>query len=121
MKRFCLVLAITIAASCSRKSLADDIILQPSPPLSRSVIGYGVITTSYTHIYDRRGYESETLGILRKGTIVEILERRPVLKDDISESWVFATGSYVGWLRESAINVYPSRSQAETASGSLKQ
>lgn len=118
MRIIVIAFIVLISASCLRRSAADAIQLAPTPPLSRTIIGYGVIDASYTHVLDRRDESGEPLGLLRKGSIVEILERRPVVKDGKAESWVFTMGTYAGWLREDKLKVYDSRAQAETAAGS---
>ena len=122
MKLRCLLpVLILVCAGCARKLPQDEIYLPPSSPLSRSVIGYGVVNSSYTHVLDKRGAEGMSLGLLRKGAIVEILERRPVVDGEKAESWVFASGAYSGWLREDEMRVFDSRAQAETAAGTLRQ
>jgi hypothetical protein len=125
LKKFCLAalpLILTASVSgCSRRSVSYEIQLPVTAPLSRSVIGYGVIASSYTHVLDRRDINGEPLGLLRKGSIVEILERRPVVQNNKAESWVFVSGTYTGWLREDELNVYDYRAQAETAAGNIRQ
>lgn len=113
---FCISLA-----ACARRHPSDEVIPPLTSPLSRPVIGYGVISSSYTHVLDKRGDDGTALGLLRRGSIVEILERRPVVRGDKAESWVFASGNFSGWLREEEVRVYSSRSQAETDSGMLRQ
>jgi hypothetical protein len=115
------VLFLISLASCTRHRPSDEIIPPATSPLSRPVIGYGVISGSYTHVLDKRGDDGTALGLLRRGSIVEILERRPVLRGDKAESWVFASGNFSGWLKEEEVRVYPSRAQAETDSGMLRQ
>ncbi|GHV19320.1 hypothetical protein FACS189494_00570 [Spirochaetia bacterium] len=103
---------------CYRTSNEDEIQLPANPPLSRPVIGYGVINTNYTHVMDNRG-DGRSIGLLRKGAIVEVIERRPVLNGETAESWVLADGNYRGWLREDELRIYPSMAQAQTASEGL--
>jgi hypothetical protein len=114
-------------SSCARNRNEYDIVLPLTPPLTRSAIGYGVISASYIHILESRG-ESTSLGILRKGTIVKILERRPLVKSGVREMWLLAsapTGTegedYSGWLRETELRIYESLAQAQTAAGRLLQ
>ncbi|MDR0383534.1 MAG: hypothetical protein LBH50_06060 [Spirochaetaceae bacterium] len=106
---------------CKRSSLQNEIVIPVTRPLSRSTIGYGVVNANYTRILDERGDEGKSLGFLRKGSIVEILERRPVVKDDKAETWVLAYGSYKGWVKENELRVYPSMAQAVTASENMPQ
>jgi hypothetical protein len=89
--------------------------------LSRTVIGYGVISASYTHVTAEPDQASLSLGYLRKGATVEVLERRSVNHGETAESWVFVEGSYRGWLREDVIQVYDHEAQAQTAAETLIQ
>jgi hypothetical protein len=107
--------------ACKRFSFENEILIPATSPLSRSVIGYGVINTNYTRILDKRGGDGRSIGFLRKGSIVEIMERRPVVTNNMAEIWVLASGSYEGWLKESELQVYPSKAQAVTASQILPQ
>jgi hypothetical protein len=112
--------------SCGQK---EEIRLAPPamPPLSRGEIGYGVVNVSYTHVANEPGGQGLSLGYLRRGSVVRILERRipgreagPVLP----ETWVRVEGRDAGapgWLPESVINVYPTEAQANTASDVLLQ
>jgi hypothetical protein len=107
--------------SCRRTAPEDEISLPLTPPLSRSIIGYGVVNANYTRILDKSGDNGNSIGFLRKGSIVEILERRPVLNGEKSEIWVLASGNYTGWLKENELRVYSSKAQAATASQSIPQ
>jgi mannose-6-phosphate isomerase-like protein (cupin superfamily) len=91
----------------------------PTPPLSRPFIGYGVIDVSYTHVVAEPNQAGFSLGYLRKGSVVEVLERRQVTHGGIVESWVFVSGIYQGWLKEDVIQVYDNPAQAQTASASM--
>ncbi|MDR2481447.1 MAG: hypothetical protein LBD07_04030 [Spirochaetaceae bacterium] len=101
--------------SCNKKP-QDMIILAPTPPLSRSVIGYGLITSGYSRLYDMRGEDKKSIGLLRKGSVVEIIERWPVIQENKTESWLFVRGTYSGWIREKELEVYDTLIQAQTAS-----
>jgi hypothetical protein len=120
---FCMIAAVTpgILSSCKRSLPEDEIILPATPPLSRSVIGYGVVNANYTRIMDKLGDGGNSIGFLRKGSIVEILERRPVVTGEKAEIWVLASGSYTGWLKETEMNIYSSKAQALTASQAIPQ
>jgi hypothetical protein len=107
------------ASSCKRNSFEDEIVLPLTRPLSRYVIGYGVVNANYTHILDERGDNGKSVGFLRRGSVVEILERRPVVNGNKAEVWVLASGSHKGWLKENDIRIYPSKDQALTASESI--
>jgi hypothetical protein len=96
-------------------------ILPPTtPPLSRSVIGYGVISVSYTHVVSEPSLSAFSLGYLRKSSVVEVLERRSVNNGGVAESWVLVGGSPGGWLREDVIRVYDREAKARTAAESLR-
>jgi len=106
-----------IACACRRAGNGAEIIPPVTAPLSRQVIGYGVIKSNYTHILDKIG-GGTSVALLRRGTIVEIKERRPLIVNGKAESRVFVTsGLNSGWLAEEELNIYSSRIQAETASG----
>jgi hypothetical protein len=116
-----------VISACNRNRNEYDIELPLTPPLTRSAIGYGVISASYIHILETRGEGGASLGILRKGTIVKILERRPLVKGGIRETWLLASvpnalgENYSGWLRENELRIYESLAQAQTAAGKLLQ
>jgi hypothetical protein len=117
---FLFVLA-SVFVSCGRES-GEALIIPPiTSPLSRSVIGYGVISASYTHVVAEPNQSGLSLGYLRKGAIVEVLERRSVNHDGKSESWVFVEGSYRGWLGEDVIQVYNNEARAHTAAEAFVQ
>ncbi|MDR2491700.1 MAG: hypothetical protein LBD20_09905 [Spirochaetaceae bacterium] len=108
-----------LAASCTKNAPDKDIVPPITAPLYRKVIGYGVVNTNYTHVLDRLGAEGKSLGFLRKGSIVEVLERRPIVREDSTENWVLAGGSYRGWLREDELKIYETEAKAKTAAASL--
>ena len=112
------ILALS-ASTCKRNSLDEEIVPPLTRPLSRYVIGYGVVNANYTHILDRQGESGKSIGFLRRGSIVEILERRPVIRGDKAEMWIFASGNYKGWMKETELSIYPSKAQALTASESI--
>lgn len=104
---------LLLLGACSRAS--EDLPLTPpsTPPLSRSVIGYGVVNNSYTHVQNDPASESVSLGYLRRGAVVEILERR--------KSWIRVNSVYKGWIKEEGVLFYRSKAQAGTASESLSR
>jgi hypothetical protein len=124
---FFLFLFSLLVISCPGKPVfkwfsekGESSILPPStPPLSRSVIGYGVINVSYTHLVSEPSPSGFSLGYLRKGSIVEVLERRFVNNGGVTESWVLVEDSSRGWLKEEVIQVYDNEAKARTASESL--
>ncbi|MDR3147895.1 MAG: hypothetical protein LBU00_05900 [Treponema sp.] len=92
------------------------------PPLSREEIGYGVVTASYTHIVDKPNSQGLSLGYLRRGSVVRVLERRASGQSS-PESWVLVEAQQgrdsPGWLPEPVIDLYSTEAQARTASESL--
>jgi hypothetical protein len=118
-----ILLAVLVLSSCERKN--EDILIIPpaTPPLSRQLIGYGVINVSYTHVVERAEGSAPSLGYLRRGAIVKVLERRPLTNQgnpgSASESWVLVEGNFQGWLSESVVDIYDNESQARTAAESM--
>jgi len=120
------ILVALVFLSCSPDSparRADEIVVVPpeTSPLSRPVLGYGVISASYTHVVAEPNQAGLSLGYLRRGAIVEVLERRLISHGEFAESWVFVGGAYRGWLRENVIQVYDNEAKAKTAAESFVQ
>jgi hypothetical protein len=120
-------MTVLFPLSCYRN---EEIRLAPPamPPLSREEIGYGVIKASYTHVVDRPDSQGLSLGYLRRGSVVRVLERRnggtAGNRPASPESWVLVeedaeVDDSQGWLQELVIDLYPTRAQALTASESL--
>jgi hypothetical protein len=123
---------LILPLSCSRDAAEIPVVPPPTPPLSRSVIGYGVIGASYTHVTAEPSAGGLSLGYLRRGAIVAVLERRSISSpaegnlEETVESWVFVSpaegeGAYRGWLRESLVQIYANLSQAKTAAQGFSQ
>jgi hypothetical protein len=126
-----------IPLSCDKK---EELRLIPpvTPPLSRDEIGYGVVNVSYTHVVDKPDSRSLSLGYLRRGAVVRVLERRAG-GSQLGGSqggqttavnrapWVLVEGhgdlslESPGWLPESVIDIYSTQAQARTAAESLLQ
>jgi len=135
-------------SACAGKKEETPVIPPLTSPLSQSFIGYGVVNVSYTRVLANpedeenapagnvlsgaalsgnalSGVTSESY--LRQGSVVRILQRRQVKKQDKLESWVqvygssagSAGGSGLGWLREALVDIYDNEPQARTASGSM--
>jgi hypothetical protein len=98
--------------SCSPRI---EIIPPPDPPLSRTILGYGVVTASYTRILDEPNNKGVALGYVRERTILTILERRLVREGEALSYWVLTEGDYRGWLPESVVDLYDSEGKAATA------
>jgi hypothetical protein len=115
------ILMIFLICSCTRT--AEDVSVTPPPTslLSRQFIGYGVISSSYIHITGEPAADGVSLGYLRMGSIVRVLERRSVNTESGVESWVLVDDIHQGWLREDQIQVYDSEAQAKTAAEILSR
>ncbi|MDR1411476.1 MAG: hypothetical protein LBI91_04655 [Spirochaetaceae bacterium] len=104
-----------------RKAGEAAVVPPATPPLSRPVLGYGVIGVSYTRVTAEPSPAALSLGYFRRGSVVEVVERRSVSRGEFAESWVFVEGAYRGWLREDAVQIYDNEARAKTASESLAQ
>ena len=86
-----------------------------TPPLSRSILGYGVVTASYTRIYNEPSSDGVSLGYVREKTIVAVLERQLVKEGESQQFWFLTEGNYRGWLPESVVKLYDNEGKAKTA------
>jgi hypothetical protein len=118
-----LIILALFLVSCFPNTGTGEIVVMPpaTPPLSRQSLGYGVISASYTHVVAEPNQAGLSLGYLRRGSIVEVLERRSLNRGETAESWVFVAGAYRGWLREDVIQVYDNEARAKTAAESFSQ
>ena len=113
-----------ILASCSPKN--EDVVIIPPVtfPLSKPYIAYGVINISYTQLNnlpkDNNSQNGISFGYLRKGSIVNILERKQENIDGKIETWVLVQGEATGWIKESLVDIYENERQAQTASQIMK-
>ena len=127
-----LALFISFVPGCSRSQ--DEVPVTPpaTHPLVREYIGYGVVNVSFTHLLNEPDASGVSLGYLRRGTVVRIIERKPVINRGVSESWVLAEensqgalnapaqgSSSRGWLQETTLDVFDNESRANTASKSM--
>jgi hypothetical protein len=110
-------LTLTLSGACSRDSEGVALDLPVTPPLSRPVIGYGVINKSYTHLTEIPDHAGASRGYLRRGSVIRVIERRPVIAGEQVESWVLVEGDSPGWLPESEVDIYSNEGQARTAAG----
>ncbi|MDR2746049.1 MAG: hypothetical protein LBB77_01255 [Treponema sp.] len=121
-----ILITVLCLFSCRQK---EEIRLAPPAmsPLSRGEVGYGVVNVSYTHVADKPGGQGISLGYLRRGSVVRILERRVSGREAVPvspETWVRVEGrdaGAAGWLPESVISIYSTEAQAHTASDALLQ
>jgi hypothetical protein len=120
---FWVVFAIVALAlySCVRSS--DDFFIIPPPtyPLSRPIIGYGVIVSSYTNLSSEPRQDGLSQGYMRRGSLVHVIERRAINKQGTIESWVLVEAGYRGWLREEEMDIYDYEEQARTAAEAMNQ
>ena len=119
---------LLLSVGCRRGSEESPVMPPPTHPLSREYIGFGVVNVSFTHLLNESGSTGVSLGYLRRGTVVRIIERRYVVSSGSEETWVFVEGNYQGqgsvssgWLPGSALVIYDSESRANTASRTMSQ
>jgi hypothetical protein len=110
-----LCIGILALCACNAKTAEDPVIPPVTSPLSRDYIGFGVITASFTHYKEEPSESSDTLGYLRRGSLVKIIRRQWVKSGDVQLTWVLTEGKQQGWLKEKDMEIYDSESQAKTA------
>ena len=112
MAKITLLLFVFAFLGCTPKAEINPPV---TPPLSRSVLGYGVVTASYTRVYNEPSLDGVSLGYVREKTILAVLERRLIKEGETQQFWVLTEGNYRGWLPESVIKLYDSEGKAQTA------
>lgn len=118
----CLALSAALGlalASCGRDKEEMPVIPPATSPLSRTVIGFGVINVSYTHLSAGPESGGVSQGYLRRGSLVTVIERRLVKDGGTAVSWVLVEGGGRGWLKEELVDIYDNEGQARTAAESL--
>jgi hypothetical protein len=112
-------------SSCRRSTEELPLIPPITHPLARDFIGFGVVNVSFTHFLSKGGSDGVSLGYIRRGTVVRIVERRKLSN---KETWVYAEANYAatgspssGWLPETVLEIYDSESRAATASKTMYQ
>ena len=111
-----LLICCLALCACSEKREESPVIPPVTSPLSREYIGFGVINASFTHITENPEEGSVSVGYLRRGSLVRVIERRIITGAQGPLSWILAEGSPRGWIREDMMDIYNSESQARTAS-----
>jgi len=111
--------AIMALFACGVNKEESPVIPPLTSPLSRDYIGFGVVTSSFTHITAEPSQDSRDMGLLRRGSLVKIIRRQTIRTEGGFVSWVFTDGNPQGWLREDLIEFYESEDQAKTASESI--
>jgi len=110
------ILFILTFSSCNGSREEAPVVPPLTSPLTRDYIGFGVITASFTHINADPAENSESLGYIRRGTLVKIIRRQVIRTPEGFISWVLTDGEQQGWLREDVMEIYNNESQARTAS-----
>jgi hypothetical protein len=119
---FLIIVFLSVLSACSARK--DEVILIPpvTSPLSKDYIGFGVITSSFTHITATPEENSPSNGYLRRGSLVKIMKRQTIRTQSGFVTWVLINSAssglaeITGWLKEELIDIYDSESQARTAS-----
>lgn len=119
--QLCLLLFAAFLFSCSSNRDEGPVIPPVTSPLSRDYIGFGVITTSFTHVNEDPAENSRSLGYLRRGSLVRIIRRQVIKTQEGFVSWVLTDGNHQGWLKEEVMDIYNNESQARTASESMSK
>jgi hypothetical protein len=120
-------LLLLLLLSCNRNTEEIPVIPPLTSPLSREFIGYGVVNESFIHVVNEPKPDELSLGYLRKGSLVKIIERRALPNRGNVEIWVLVEAPYStvpegkiqGWLMEETLNVYDTESRALTASETM--
>jgi len=119
--RLLAALGIIALCACGAKKEEIPVIPPVTSPLSRDYIGFGVVTSSFTHIMAEPSQDSRDLGYIRRGSLVKIIRRQTIRTEGGFTSWVFNDGNPQGWLREDVMEFYESEDQAKTASESMSK
>jgi len=114
-----LVLCFAALCACVKKTEENPVIPPVTSPLSTGYIGFGVITASFTHISAEPAEDSESIGYLRRGSLVRVLRRQTVKSGGAFASWVLTEGNQRGWLKEEVLDIYENENQAKTASDTM--
>jgi hypothetical protein len=114
-----LFLFLVCMCACSARKEEISIIPPVTSPLARDYIGFGVITSSFTHITAEPLENSPSLGYLRRGSLVRIVRRQIVRTQNSFVTWVLIDGNVNGWLKEEVMDIYNSERQARTAAESI--
>ena len=117
----CLLLILLFLPSCQAKKNETPVLPPLTSPLSQQHIGFGVINVSYTRVSSRPGEGGVSLGYLRRGSVVQIMERRKINENGKIESWLLVGEASKGWLAESLVDVYENEPKARTASEMMER
>ena len=117
--RIITILILLFCMSCFVKKEETPVLPPLTYPLSQSHIGFGVVNVSYTGLGIEPVEGSVSLGYLRRGTVVQINERRQIRSGGKNESWLLVEEAFKGWLKETLVDVYENESKARTAAQSM--
>ncbi|MCL2441849.1 MAG: SH3 domain-containing protein [Treponema sp.] len=117
--QLCLILCFALLSVCSSNKDETPVIPPETSPLTSEYIGIGVITDSFTHITVEPSNNSNSLGYLRRGSLVTVIKRQNIKTPEGFVSWVLISGDQPGWLKESVMDIYNNENQAKTASESM--
>ncbi len=119
-----LILAALGAASCTRMG-GSALKLQTNPILTGG-IGWAVVKDAYVRLKEGPSDSTRDLDHLRRGGVLRLDARKFGTSDDPTtpdepEIWygVESEGAK-GWVKESELDIYDSRAQAETAAASYR-
>ena len=116
-------------SSCAAKGEEIPVIPPVTSPLTGGYIGFGVITSSFTHINLDPSDNSDSVGYLRRGSLVKVLRRQIIKVSGNFISWVLIDAELYsssgdieilqGWLKEDVMSIYGNERQARTASETI--
>jgi len=122
LRQVCFAAYICLSLSaCSLKKEEKPVSPPLTFPLSQSYIGYGVVNVSYTRVNASIEESGSSVGYLRQGDVVRIIERRLVKNEGKTEAWVLVEGTAKGWLKEPLLDIYGNENQAVTASKTKRE
>ncbi len=114
-----LVLAVLGASSCTRMG-GSSLRLQANPILTGG-IGWAVVKDAYVRLKEGPSDSTRDLDHLRRGSVLSLDARKfgtgddPMAPDEPEIWYGVESEGAKGWVRESELDVYDSRAQAETA------
>ncbi len=114
--KFLAILFCLVVFSCSKSNDLADLDL-PSDSAMHDANRYALITETYISVRDKPGDDGITISHARRLDIFKIEGLEIIQKDDQQIHWV---NLGVGWVPRSALQLYPSKEKANTASKKLK-
>jgi len=113
------LLFLFAACACTANKEEAPVIPPVTSPLSKDYIGFGVIKVSFTHVTQDPADDSNTMGYLRRGSVVRLLRRQTIRTPAGFVTWVLIEDEQMGWLKEEVMDIYDNESQARTAAESM--